>query len=331
MANITVLGSGGWGAALAVMAQRFGNNVTLWSPFQKEIDEIREHGEHRRLLPGVAIPSSMKLTTDEACVADADLTLMVTPSFALEQTAARIRPYFKDGGILAIATKGLEETSCKRFSQIVEETLPTARVAVLSGPSHAEEVGRGVPTSVVAASKDMATAQAVQDILMNPVFRIYTTDDVVSVELGGALKNVIALSAGICDGLQMGDNTKAALMTRGLAEMMRLGAAAGGNERTFSGLSGMGDLIVTCGSMHSRNRRAGILIGQGTRPADAIQSVGTVEGYLAVKTAVRLAKEYGVEMPIIETCYRVCYEGESPREAIDRLMGRPKKQETDAP
>ena len=331
MANITVLGSGGWGAALAVMAQRFGHNVTLWSPFQQEIDEIREHGEHRRLLPGVAIPSSMKLTTDESCVADADLTLMVTPSFALEQTAARIRPYFKDGGILAIATKGLEETSCKRFSQIIEETLPAARVAVLSGPSHAEEVGRGVPTSVVAASKDLATAKAVQDLLMNPVFRIYITEDVVSVELGGALKNVIALSAGICDGLQMGDNTKAALMTRGLAEMMRLGAAAGGNEHTFSGLSGMGDLIVTCGSMHSRNRRAGILIGQGVKPEEAIKAVGTVEGYLAVKTAVRLAKEYDVEMPITEACYRVCYEGESPRAAIDWLMGRPKKHENELP
>lgn len=331
MANITVLGSGGWGAALAVMAQRFGHNVTLWSPFQQEIDEIREHGEHRRLLPGVAIPSSMKLTTDESCVADTDLTLMVTPSFALEQTAARIRPYFKDGGILAIATKGLEETSCKRFSQIIEETLPTARVAVLSGPSHAEEVGRGVPTSVVAASENLATAKAVQDLLMNPVFRIYITEDVVSVELGGALKNVIALSAGICDGLQMGDNTKAALMTRGLAEMMRLGAAAGGNEHTFSGLSGMGDLIVTCGSMHSRNRRAGILIGQGVKPEEAIKAVGTVEGYLAVKTAVRLAEQYDVEMPIIDACYRVCYEGESPRAAIDRLMGRPKKHENELP
>lgn len=331
MANITVLGSGGWGTALAVMAQRSGNNVTLWSAFQEEIDEIREYGEHRRLLPGVAIPSSMKLTADESCVADADLTLMATPSFALEQTAARIRPYFKDGGIIAIATKGLEENSCKRFSQILEETLPTARVAVLSGPSHAEEVGRGVPTSVVSASKDLDTAKAVQDILMNPVFRIYTTDDVISVELGGALKNVIALSAGICDGLQMGDNTQAALMTRGLAEMTRLGVAAGGIERTFFGLSGMGDLIVTCSSVHSRNRRAGVLIGQGTKPEEAIQSVGTVEGYLAVKTAVRLAKQYNVEMPITEACYRVCYEGESPREAVDHLMERPKKQETDAP
>ena len=329
MANITVLGSGGWGAALAVMAQRFGNNVTLWSPFQEEIDEIREHGEHRRLLPGVAIPSSMKLTTDEACVADADLTLMVTPSFALKQTAERIRPYFKKGGILAIATKGLEDESCLRFSQIAETALPEARIAVLSGPSHAEEVGRGVPTSVVAASKDLDTAKAVQDMLMNPVFRIYTTEDIVSVELGGALKNVIALSAGICDGLQMGDNTKAALMTRGLAEMMRLGVAIGGDEHTFSGLSGMGDLIVTCGSMHSRNRRAGILIGQGTKPEEAIKAVGTVEGYLAVKTAVKLAEQYQVEMPITEACYRVCYEGESPREAIDRLMGRPKRSEND--
>ena len=329
MANITVLGSGGWGAALAVMAQRFGNKVTLWSPFQEEIDEIREHGEHRRLLPGVAIPSSMKLTTDEACVADADLTLMVTPSFALKQTAERIRPFFKKGGILAIATKGLEDESCLRFSQIAETALPEARIAVLSGPSHAEEVGRGVPTSVVAASKDLDTAKAVQDMLMNPVFRIYTTEDIVSVELGGALKNVIALSAGICDGLQMGDNTKAALMTRGLAEMMRLGVAIGGDEHTFSGLSGMGDLIVTCGSMHSRNRRAGILIGQGTRPEEAIKAVGTVEGYLAVKTAVKLAEQYQVEMPITEACYQVCYEGESPREAINRLMGRPKRHEND--
>ena len=331
MAKITVLGSGGWGAALAVMAQRFGHNVTLWSPFSEEINEIREHGEHRRLLPGVAIPSSMTLTTDPACVADAGLTLMVTPSFALEQTAERIRPYFKDSGILAIATKGLEETGCQRFSQIIENTLPAARVAVLSGPSHAEEVGRGVPTSVVAASRDLATAKAVQDILMNPVFRIYITEDVISVELGGALKNVIALSAGICDGLQMGDNTKAALMTRGLAEMMRLGAAAGGNEHTFSGLSGMGDLIVTCSSMHSRNRRAGILIGQGVPPAEAIKSVGTVEGYLAVKTAVCLAAQYGVEMPITEACYRVCYEGASPRAAIAELMDRPKKHENELP
>lgn len=330
MAKITVLGSGGWGAALAVMANRFGHKVTLWSPFQEEIDEIRKHGEHRRLLPNVAIPSSMTLTTDEACVTDADLTLMVTPSFALEQTAQRIRPYFKKGGIIAIATKGLEEKSCLRFSEIVEATLPEAQVAVLSGPSHAEEVGRGVPTSVVAASKSIDTAKAVQDILMNPVFRIYTSDDMVSVELGGALKNVIALSAGICDGLQMGDNTKAALMTRGLAEMMRLGAALGGNEHTFSGLSGMGDLIVTCNSMHSRNRRAGILIGQGTKPEEAIKAVGTVEGYLAVKSAVRLAKQQQVEMPITEACYRVCYENQSPREAVNQLMGRPKRQENEA-
>ena len=200
----------------------------------------------------------------------------------------------------------------------------------LSGPSHAEEVGRGVPTSVVSASEDVEAAEAVQDILMNPAFRIYVSTDVAGVELGGALKNVIALAAGICDGLEMGDNTKAALMTRGLAEMARLGGVMGASLDTFAGLSGMGDLIVTCGSMHSRNRRAGILIGQGHSPEDAVRIVGTVEGYLAARTVWHLAEREGVDMPITEQCYRVCYEGQHPRTAIRALMGRPKKHESES-
>ena len=327
MANVVVLGSGGWGTALGVMAHRHGHNVTLWSPFEEEIVSIREHSEHRKLLPGVPVPQTIDLTTDISCVSMADLILVVVPSFAVRSTAISMKPYLKSDTLIAVAAKGLDDSNFKCFTEILEEELPGGRIAAISGPSHAEEVGRGVPTSVVSASKEEKTAKAVQDILMSPDFRVYTSCDDIGVQLGGALKNVIAFCAGICDGLQMGDNTKAALMTRGLAEMKRLGEKMGANAETFSGLSGMGDLIVTCGSMHSRNRRAGILIGQGQNPDDAVKTVGTVEGYLVLKTAYNLAKKMNVEMPITEACYRVCYEGESPRLAIEQLMQRPKKSE----
>lgn len=327
MANVVVLGSGGWGTALGVMAHRHGHLVTLWSPFEEEIVSIREHSEHRKLLPGVPVPQTIDLTTDISCVSTADLILVVVPSFAVRSTAISMKPYLKSGTLIAVAAKGLDDTSYKCFTDILEEELPLARIAAISGPSHAEEVGRGVPTSVVSAAKDEETAKAIQDILMSPDFRIYTSCDVLGVQLGGAFKNIIALCAGICDGLQMGDNTKAALMTRGLAEIKRLGVTMGASAETFAGLSGMGDLIVTCGSMHSRNRRAGILIGQGTKPEEAIKSVGTVEGYLVLKTAIGLAKQYGVEMPICEACYNVCYNNDCPREAISNLMDRPKRSE----
>lgn len=327
MSKIIVLGSGGWGTALGVMAHRHGNDVTLWSPFEKEIEDIREHSEHRKLLPGVGVAQTIGLTTDISCVSDADLIIVVVPSFAVASTCNQMRPYLKEKALIAIAAKGLDEKTYCCFSDIIEKELPNARVTVISGPSHAEEVGRGIPTSVVSASKDMDAAKEVQDILMNPEFRIYSSNDMIGVQLGGALKNVIALCAGICDGLQMGDNTKAALMTRGLAEMKRLGLTLGADPDTFSGLSGMGDLIVTCGSMHSRNRRAGIMIGQGIKPEEAVKSVGTVEGYLVLQTAYALAKKNNVEMPITEACYRVCFEGKSARDAIATLMERPKKQE----
>lgn len=327
MSNIVVLGAGGWGTALGVMAHRYGNEVTLWSPFKSEIEDIRKHSEHRKLLPGVAVSQSIHLTNDIQCVKNADLVIVVVPSFAVGSTCIEMRPYLKEGTLVTIAAKGLDEKSYCCFSDIVEKELPTARVAVISGPSHAEEVGRGIPTSVVSASKDVEAAQLIQDILMNPVFRVYYAEDMIGVQLGGALKNIIALCAGICDGLQMGDNTKAALMTRGLAEMRRLGIKMGAKPETFSGLSGMGDLIVTCGSMHSRNRRAGIAIGQGQNPEEAVKSVGTVEGYLVLKTAVELAKKMNVEMPITEACYKVCFEGMSARTAISELMERPKKHE----
>ena len=331
MAHIAVCGAGGWGTALAVMASRFGQDVALWSTFEEEIEGIRRHGEHKKLLPGIPVPRDVRLTSDLACAADADLVLLSVPSFAVGQTAEKLRPHLRPDTVVANAGKGLEEATLRRFSDILTDKLPGIRVAVLSGPSHAEEVGRGVPTSVVSASTDLEAAERVQDLLMNPTFRIYLSRDVAGVELGGALKNVIALAAGICDGLDMGDNTKAALMTRGLAEMARLGAAMGAKAETFAGLSGMGDLIVTCGSMHSRNRRAGILIGQGISPAEAVRQVGTVEGYLAAGAAWKLARREGVSMPITEQCYRVCYEGQPPEDAIRLLMGRPKRHEGERP
>lgn len=330
MANIAVIGAGGWGTALAVMADKYGNTVSLWSPFEEEVAAIRRYDEHKKLLPGVAVPPSIRLTTDLTCVAKADIVIMAVPSFAIRRTAARLADVLRPGTIVANAGKGLEDATHKRFSLVIQEAAPAARVAVLSGPSHAEEVARGVPTTVVSASEDMEAAERVQELLMNPSFRIYVNRDVIGVELGGALKNVIALSAGIVDGLEMGDNTKAALMTRGLAEMARLGAALGAHTDTFAGLAGMGDLIVTCGSMHSRNRRAGILIGQGLPPEEAVRTVGTVEGYLAARAAWCLSRKAGVEMPIVEQCYRVCYEGKGTKEALHDLMSRPKKHESEA-
>lgn len=331
MAKITVIGAGGWGTALAVMANKYGNQVSLWTPFEEEVRAVRQHDEHKKLLPGVPVPPSILLTTDLSVAAGVDLVIMAVPSFAVSETARKLGDILRPGALIANAGKGLEDGTYRRFSQVISAALPTARVVALSGPSHAEEVGRGVPTTVVSASEDIAAAEEVQNILMNPAFRIYVNRDLTGVELGGALKNVIALAAGICDGLDMGDNTKAALMTRGLAEMARLGTAMGASPETFAGLSGMGDLIVTCGSMHSRNRRAGILIGQGQTPEEAVKTVGTVEGYLAARAAWHLAGREGVDMPITEQCYRVCYEGQHPRQAITALMGRPKKDESERP
>ncbi len=329
MATVVVLGAGGWGTALAVMARRMGHTVTLWSPFEEEIDSIRRHGQHLKLLPGIAVSPSIALTTDISCAAGAELLIMAVPSFAIAGTAQAVKPFVKPGTLIANAGKGIEEHTHRRFTQVIGDALPEAAVVALSGPSHAEEVGRGVPTLLVAASQSVKDAEKVQALLNNETFRLYTSTDVVGVELGGALKNVIALSAGICDGLRMGDNTKAALMTRGLAEIARLGVKMGANANTFAGLSGMGDLVVTCGSMHSRNRRAGILIGQGVAPAEAVKQVGTVEGYLAAETAFRLAQREGVEMPITEMCYHICYGNYSPREAVGKLMSRPTCSEQD--
>lgn len=328
MASIAVLGSGGWGCALSIMADRYGNDVTLWSLFENEINELKQNREHKKLLPGVKINESITLTNDINCVKNADITVIAVPSNAVRSTAHLLKDVIKDGSIVVNIAKGLEEESLKRLSEVIEEELPGVKVVVLSGPSHAEEVSRAVPTTCVVASRDNAAAIFVQDTFMNPSFRLYTNPDIVGVELGASLKNVIALAAGICDGMGLGDNTKAALMTRGITEMARLGVALGGKNETFAGLSGIGDLIVTCTSMHSRNRRAGILIGQGKTAKQAIEEVGmTVEGYRTAAAAYKLSQKAKVEMPIITEIYNVLYKDKNPKEAITDLMTRSKKHE----
>ena len=330
MAKLFVMGAG-WGTALAVMFNRYGHRVSLWTPFEEELEDIRRHGEHRRLLPGVPVPPSIRLTSDLQEAGEAAIVLMAVPSFAVRESAAKLQGILRDGTLVVNAGKGLEKGTYKRFTQVIAEELPGARVVALSGPSHAEEVGRGVPTTIVSASADLDAAERVQELLMNETFRIYANTDVVGVELGGAMKNVIALAAGVCDGLDIGDNAKAAMMTRGLTEIARLGVAMGAHSETYAGLSGMGDLIVTCSSLHSRNRRAGILSGQGKSPQEAVKLVGTVEGYYASLAGWELSQKLGVEMPITAQCYRICYENQRPEAAIGELMKRPRRHEIEAP
>ena len=328
MANIMVLGAGGWGTAISIMCARYGHAVRLWSHSDKEVEILRRDRENRRLLPGVRLPDDLKLTADIGETGGADIVVMAVPSSAVRETAKKLAAILPNGAIVVNAAKGLEEGSLKRLTQVLGEELPDARAVVLSGPSHAEEVSRGVPTAAVAASVWPDAAARVQDVFMNPDFRIYVNPDVVGVELGGALKNVIALAAGICDGLGLGDNTKAALMTRGISEMARLGVAMGGRAQTFAGLTGFGDLIVTCTSTHSRNHRAGVYIGQGLTAEQAVEKVGmTVEGYRTARAAYQLSLRMEVEMPIVCECYRMLYEGSDPDTAIRNLMQREKKHE----
>ena len=330
MAKIFLLGAGGFGTALAVLCEKGGHQVTLYSPFEQEIQTLLRDREHKRLLPGVKIADRVEMTWQLPERLEADLVIVATPSVAVRSACASVAGRLDPKTVVSCVSKGLEPGSLKVLSQVIQEELPHNPCVMISGPSHAEEVGRGMPTTVVAASKDRAAAEYVQETLMGPTFRIYVNDDVIGVELGGALKNVIALAAGALDGLGLGDNPKAALMTRGITEIARLGVAMGAQKETFAGLSGIGDLIVTCTSMHSRNRRAGILIGQGRTAQQAIDEVGmTVEGYTATKCAWELARRMGVEMPIIEQVYQVLYEGRGPQEAIRSLMERPRRHESE--
>ncbi|MCI7804426.1 MAG: NAD(P)-dependent glycerol-3-phosphate dehydrogenase [Oscillospiraceae bacterium] len=329
MAKITILGSGGFGLSLAVMLDRLGHDITVWSAFEKELEEIRKDGEHKVKLPGVKIPESVKLCPDISCINGSNVVLLGIPSPYVRDVVKKAAPFVTPEMIVVNTSKGLENGTHKLISDVISGEIPDSPVVILSGPSHAEEVARGVPTTVVAASDNEEAAAYIQDIMSSNVFRIYINKDVVGCEIGGALKNIIAVCAGICDGLNYGDNTKAALMTRGITEIGRLGVAMGASPSTFSGLTGIGDLIVTCTSMHSRNRRAGILIGQGVSPQEAVKIVGTVEGYNCCKVALELAHKMGVSMPITEQLSEVLFNNGNVKDSLGKLMSRPKKCETE--
>ena len=326
--KITVLGSGGWGTALALLLLENGNDVTLWSYHQAESDTLRTTHENP-LLKGVVIPEEMKFTCDLAAVKGCGLVVMATPSFAVRSTAAQVKDLLDPGTIVVSVSKGIEKDSSLRLSQVIQAEIgDKCPVVVLSGPSHAEEVGRGLPTGCVAASVSQAAALTVQDAFMNDRFRVYTSPDIVGVELSGALKNVVALACGICDGMGYQDNTKALLMTRAMVELCHLGERLGGDRQTFGGLAGMGDLIVTCTSMHSRNRRAGILLGQGKSVGQTLaETGGVVEGYYAAASMHQLAEKTGVEMPICRCVYEILYRQRPVQEGARELMGRARKGE----
>ncbi|NLJ17026.1 MAG: NAD(P)-dependent glycerol-3-phosphate dehydrogenase [Clostridiales bacterium] len=326
MAKIAILGLG-FGTALAVHWDKYGHEIVAWSKFKDEVDTILNDGQHKKLLPGVIVPPTISLETDLRYIKDSDFVVFAIPSKFVREVARLAKPYIKEGAVIVNMGKGFEESSKKRLSQVLSEEIPDREIVVLTGPSHAEEIGRFQPTTIVASSENPESAVLVQKILQTDFLRIYVNDDLIGCELGGALKNSIALCCGIIEGMGLGDNTLAAVMTRGIAEISRLGVAMGANWKTFAGLTGIGDLIVTCTSTHSRNHRAGILIGKGMKADEAVSKVGTVEGYGNTKTALELAKEYSVEVPIIEELYKVCYEGLDPRISVPNLMNRPSRNE----
>ena len=323
-----VVGSGGWGTALALVLCDNGHETTLWSHNPAKAAEMVQSRENP-LLKGVRLPDTLQITSDLSCLEGAELVVSAPPSFAVRETGRKIAPYLKPETILVTVSKGIERDTNLRLSQVLkEETHHICKVVVLSGPSHAEEVGIHMPTGCVAACPDRDAARFVQDAFMNEYFRVYTSYDIVGVELAGALKNVVALSCGICAGLGYQDNTKALLMTRAMAELTRLGEQLGGTRRTFGGLAGMGDLIVTCTSMHSRNNRAGILIGQGKSVQEAMEEVGAVvEGYYAAESIHQLSEREHVEMPICKCVYEVLYQGKNIQDVVPQLMSRAKKDE----
>ena len=326
MAKITVLGSGGWGMALAISAFNNRNRVALWSPFQTEVDLLKEKRTNEKLLRGIFLPDGIEITTDMSVVEGSALTIIATPSTVIRDVANTLSKQ-KDFGIVVNVSKGIEKGSLKFLSQVIKDEIPDATVVALSGPSHAEEVARNIPTSIVAASDSLAASQVVQDIMSSDTLRVYTSGDLKGAELGGAMKNVIAIAAGFCDGLGLGDNTKAALITRGLAEMTRLGICMGAKEYTFSGLTGIGDLVVTCTSRHSRNNRFGYKVGSGCAIDTALAEVGTVEGYYATEMIYNLGKKYNVELPIVNECYAVLYKGKDVNQSVPDLMRRPIRSE----
>ncbi|MCI9248580.1 MAG: NAD(P)H-dependent glycerol-3-phosphate dehydrogenase [Dorea sp.] len=332
MANVGIMGAGSWGTALALLLHSNGHQVTVWSISEEEVKMLSEEREHKSKLPGVKIPDDMIFTCDMGkAVKDKDFLVLAVPSPFTRNTARSMKEYVAEGQIIVDVAKGIEESTLMTLSQQIEQEIPQADVAVLSGPSHAEEVGRGLPTAVVIGAKTEKTAEYLQKMFMNKVFRVYVSPDRLGMELGGSLKNVIALAAGIADGMGYGDNTKAALITRGIAEIAKLGVKMGGAVESFTGLTGIGDLIVTCASVHSRNRKAGYLMGKGKSMQEAMDEVQmVVEGVYSTKAAVKLGKQYDVALPIVNKVNEVLFEGKDPREAVDELMLRDSKAEHQA-
>ncbi len=331
MKKVGVIGAGSWGTALAITLSGKGHQVKIWDVNPEHLQELEANRENVRYLPDIKFNDNLQIAdTIENAITGADMVLFSAPAQFFRSALDNAMPYLKPEMILVNVAKGIEQKTLKRMSEIAEEKLPDAKYVVLSGPSHAEEVGRQMPTTVAVASKDLKLAEEVQEIFMTERFRVYTTQDVVGVELGGSLKNIIALGAGISDGMGFGDNAKAALMTRGLAETKRLGVKLGADPATFAGLTGVGDLIVTCTSMHSRNRRCGMMIGEGMDPQEATAKVGmVVEGMFTTESAYDLAVREGVDMPITTALYNVINGKISARDALELLMGREKRHEED--
>ena len=329
MANVGVLGAGSWGTALSVLLSDNGHQVTVWSIDENEVKMLNEKREHELKLPGVKLPDDMVITGDlGSTIRGRDFLVLAVPSPFTRSTAKKMSPFVAEGQIIVDVAKGIEESTLMTLSRQIEQEILQADVAVLSGPSHAEEVGRRLPTTCVIGARTKKTAEYLQSMFISNVFRVYTSPDILGIELGGSLKNVIALAAGIADGLGYGDNTKAALITRGIAEIARLGVKMGGKIETFTGLTGIGDLIVTCASVHSRNRKAGYLIGQGMSMQEAMDEVKmVVEGVYSAKAAAQLAKKYEVSMPIVDEVNAVLFEGKSPAEAVNDLMMRESRSE----
>ena len=329
MSNISILGAGTWGCALAILLAGNGHNVTIWTKIEAEAHMLENSRGELKNLPGAKLPETVKITMEleDACRGK-ELLVMAVASPYIRSTSHAAAGYIRKDQILVNVSKGIEDVTLKTLSEVIHEEIPQADVAVLSGPSHAEEVSRGIPTTVVAGAKTRETARFIQDTFMSDVFRVYTSPDIIGIELGGSLKNVIALAAGIVDGLGYGDNTKAALMTRGMAEISRLGIKMGGKMETFSGLSGFGDLFVTCNSKHSRNWNAGYLMGQGKSMKEAMNQINqVVEGINSAKAALHMAQQNNAEMPIVEKINQVLFEGKAPREALFDLLGRDKRKE----
>ena len=329
MANVGVIGAGSWGTALSVLLDDNGHQVTIWSIDPEEVKMLNEQREHAKKLPGVKLSDKMVITGNlQEAIEGKDFLVLAVPSPFTRATAKKMCPYVAEGQKIVDVAKGIEESTLKTLSQQIEEEIPQADVAVLSGPSHAEEVGRKLPTTCVIGAKTKKTAEYLQKAFISPVFRVYISPDILGIELGGSLKNVIALAAGMADGLGYGDNTKAALITRGIAEIARLGMKMGGKLETFTGLTGIGDLIVTCASVHSRNRKAGYLMGQGKSMQEAMDEVQmVVEGITATEVAYKVSRELNIDMPITEAIYSVLYQGANPNEAVLELMTRSKKHE----